>query len=141
MVAQTAPCRAYWWFCLTVGYAGRRLAKAAHRPRDRLGPPVLVRTDDPRYDRGAEALPGPLRTALGLQAVHPLDGGGSPARLWLADTGSGRLVVKVLCGRDGSVDGHDLATFELKPRQIRAVHRRLPGLSPRYVRVVGTWRG
>jgi len=87
-------------------------------------------------------VPAPVRAALGVREARPLRGGGSPAGLWLTETGSGeRLVVKVLRGRDGTVDGHDLATFRLKPRQIRAVHRRLPGLSPGYVRVVGDWSG
>jgi len=90
-------------------------------------------------------VPAPVLQALRVRAARPLGsggGGGSPARLWLVQRASGeRLVVKVLHGRDGTVDGHDLATFERKPRQIRAVHARLPGLSPSYVRVAGAWRG
>jgi Phosphotransferase enzyme family len=107
---------------------------------------VLVRTvprpsGQPPRDRVAGP-PAEVRRALGARAGRLLEGGGSPARLWSVQAGSGeRLVVKVLHGRDGSVDGHDLRTFELKPRQIRMVHARLPGLSPSYARVVGRWRG
>lgn len=87
-------------------------------------------------------LPAPVRAALGVRSATPLGGGGSPARLWLTDRAAGGpLVVKELTADDGTVDGHDLATFELKPRQIRAVHEQLPRLSPYYVEVVGEWRG
>ncbi|WP_176738301.1 phosphotransferase [Micromonospora pallida] len=82
-----------------------------------------------------------MRQALGAQA-EALPAGGSPARLWLTEPSPGeRVVVKVLYGRDGIVDGHDLDSFVLKPQQIRAVHRRLPVLSPHYVRTIGEWRG
>ena len=55
-------------------------------------------------------------------------------------TEKGRLVVKALAQRDGLVDGHDLGTFVRKPRQIAAVHRMLPELSPYYTSVVGSWQ-
>lgn len=112
-----------------------------------LGLLVLVRTDHRHLDGRpsgdcAEGLPLEIREALGVCAARQLDGGGSPARLWLTERRSGeRLVVKVLRGRDGTVDGHDLGTFQLKPRQIRLVHARVPRLSHSYARVVGEWRG
>lgn len=68
--------------------------------------------------------------------------GGSSATVWRVCTEEGRrLVVKTLTERDGLVDGHDLGTFLRKPRQIAAVHRELPGLSPYYTRVIGHWQG
>lgn len=71
-----------------------------------------------------------------------LAGGGSPALVWraLSDTGD-PIVIKFLDAAAGLVDGHDLRTFRLKPRQIAQVHARAPGISPRYVRVIGEWHG
>ena len=51
------------------------------------------------------------------------------------------MIVKTLAERDDLVDGHDLGTFARKPRQIAAVHRELPGLSPFYVSIIGHWQG
>lgn len=90
----------------------------------------------------AARLPHPVQVALGVRSARPLGGGGSAARLWLVERDAGEpQVVKETTVADGLVDGHDLATFEVKPRQIRVVHALLPRLSPHYVEVVGEWRG
>jgi hypothetical protein len=99
---------------------------------------VLGRSDT----RSHTVLPVEVRSALGVRSASPVHGGGSPARLWLTERWSGeRLMVKELTSRDGSVDGHDLGSFVRKPQQMRAVHARLPGLSPSYAQVVGEWHG
>ncbi len=90
----------------------------------------------------ARPLPDRIGAALHVQTARLIGGGGSPAQVWLVRTAGGdSLVVKVLAARDGIVDGHDLGSFSVKPRQIRAVHRWLPRLSPYYAEVVGEWRG
>jgi hypothetical protein len=71
-----------------------------------------------------------------------LAGGGSPALVWAARSATGEpIVIKFLDAAAGLVDGHDLPTFRLKPRQIAHVHARAPGISPWYVRVIGEWHG
>lgn len=101
-----------------------------------------TRTDATAAVPVASPLPHPVRTALGVRSARGLGGGGSAARLWhIERTGAEPLVVKETTVHDGLVDGHDLTTFRLKTRQIRAVHARLPRLSPHYVRVVGEWHG
>ena len=83
----------------------------------------------------------PVVTELDIVDAVLDPAGGSSATVWRVRTGPGdHLVVKVLAQRDGLVDGHDLGTFVRKPRQIAAVHRELPGLSPYYITVVGSWR-
>jgi hypothetical protein len=83
-----------------------------------------------------------IRAALGAGELSPLAGGGSTAQLWQASTAAGEpVVIKYLDGGAGRVDGHDLASFLLKPRQIARVHADLPALSPYYIRVIGEWRG
>lgn len=101
--------------------------------------------------RSAPMPSGLLRTAgIPVPVVEDLrivdavmdSNGGSSADVWRAHTEQGsRVVVKTLTERDGLVDGHDLATFIRKPRQIAAVHQELPGLSPYYTRVIGSWQG
>ena len=92
--------------------------------------------------RASADIPAPVVAALDLADAVVDPAGGSSATVWRARTGPGaRLVVKALAERDGLVDGHDLETFVRKPRQIAAVHRELPGLSPYYTSVVGCWRG
>lgn len=87
-------------------------------------------------------IPAPVAAELDIADAAADPGGGSSATVWQVRTRPGtRLVVKTLTGREGLVDGHDLATFARKPRQIAAVHRALPGLSPYYTRVTGHWRG
>jgi hypothetical protein len=89
-----------------------------------------------------EDLPVPVAAELGIVEAAVDPNGGSSATVWLARTEGGRrLVVKALTERDGLVDGHDLATFLRKPRQIAAVHRELPGLSPYYTSLIGCWQG
>lgn len=87
-------------------------------------------------------IPGPVVEDLRIAGAVMDSNGGSSADVWRVHTEQGRpLVVKTLTDRDGLVDGHDLATFIRKPRQIAAVHRDLPGLSPYYTRVIGSWQG
>jgi hypothetical protein len=87
-------------------------------------------------------VPERVRGELAVQAAHRLHGGGTPARVLLCEDGSGRrVVVKVLRAGAGAVDGHDLGSFVRKPRQIAAVHRDLPSLSPHYVPLIGAWQG
>jgi hypothetical protein len=87
-------------------------------------------------------VPGPVVAELGIVAAAADPSGGSSATVWQVGTERGlRLVVKALTERDGLVDGHDLGTFARKPRQIAAVHKELPGLSPYYTSVIGHWRG
>lgn len=102
--------------------------------------------NDPDPDLGhwdaLHEIPCQVRGELGVRTACRLRGGGTPARVLLCEDGSGgRVVVKVLRARAGRVDGHDLASFMGKPRQIAAVHRDLPGLSPHYVPLVGAWQG
>ncbi len=86
-------------------------------------------------------IPVPVIEQLGIVAAIPDPNGGSSAAVWRVRTELGaRLVVKTLAEREDLVDGHDLGTFVRKPRQIAAVHRELPGLSPYYTTVVGSWR-
>jgi hypothetical protein len=87
-------------------------------------------------------VPRRVRGDLGLRAARRLRGGGTSARVLLCEDGDGgRVVVKVLRAGAGSVDGHDLGSFLRKPQQIARVHRDLPGLSPYYVPLTGSWRG
>lgn len=87
-------------------------------------------------------IPAPVVAQLGIADAALDPGGGSSATVWRVRTGQGRhLVVKTLTERDELVDGHDLATFTRKPRQITAVHRELPGLSPYYTSILGDWHG
>jgi hypothetical protein len=87
-------------------------------------------------------VPGPVVEELGIAEATLDPSGGSSATVWRVGTERGqRLVVKVLSERDGLVDGHDLGTFARKPRQIAAVHKQLPGLSPYYASVIGCWQG
>ncbi len=87
-------------------------------------------------------LPAGLAAILRRGTTTPLLGGGSPALLWRLDLpGAPPLVVKALTAGAGRVDGHDLASFRRKPRQIARVHAELPGLAPAYVRVVDEWSG
>ena len=89
-----------------------------------------------------EDLPVTVAAELGIVEAAVDPNGGSSATVWLARTEEGRrLVIKALTERDGLVDGHDLGTFLRKPRQIAAVHRELPGLSPYYTSVIGCWQG
>jgi hypothetical protein len=90
----------------------------------------------------AVPLPGPVVAALGIVEAVLDSGGGSSATVWRVGTEQGlRLVVKALIERDDLVDGHDLGTFARKPRQIAAVHKELPGLSPYYASIIGCWQG
>jgi hypothetical protein len=87
-------------------------------------------------------VPGRVRSDLGLRAAGRLCGGGTSARVLLCEDGDGgRVVVKVLRAGAGSVDGHDLGSFLRKPQQIARAHRDLPGLSPYYVQLTGSWHG
>jgi hypothetical protein len=87
-------------------------------------------------------VPGRVRGELGLRAARGLRGGGTSARVLLCEDGDGgHVVVKVLRAGAGSVDGHDLGSFLRKPQQIARVHRDLPGLSPYYVPLTGSWHG
>src|ERR1044071_2576950 len=87
-------------------------------------------------------VPGRVRGELGLRAARVLRGGGTSARVLLCEDGDGgHVVVKVLRAGAGSVDGHDLGSFLRKPQQIARVHRDLPGLSPYYVPLTGSWHG
>jgi hypothetical protein len=97
---------------------------------------------DLAYRDAIREVPGLVRDELGVRAACRLQGGGTPARVLLCeDGGGGRVVVKVLRAGAGRVDGHDLGSFMGKPRQIAAVHRDLPGLSPHYVPLIGAWQG
>ena len=87
-------------------------------------------------------VPGRVRGDLGLRAARRLRGGGTSARVLLCeDADGGRVVVKVLRAGAGTVDGHDLGSFLRKPQQIARAHRDLPGLSPYYVPLTGSWHG
>jgi phosphotransferase family enzyme len=87
-------------------------------------------------------IPAPLVGDLRIADAVMDPSGGSSATVWRVRTERGRrLVLKALTERDGLVDGHDLGTFTRKPRQIAALHRELPGLSPYYTSVIGSWRG
>ena len=87
-------------------------------------------------------VPDPVAAELGIVEAVLDPSGGSSASVWRVRTDRGlRLVVKALTERDGLVDGHDLGTFALKPRQIAAVHRARPGLSAYYVALAGHWQG
>lgn len=94
----------------------------------------------------ADGLPrdalGWLSSGLGASDLIPLHGGGSPALVWRARSAAGEpIVIKFLDATAGLVDGHDLRTFMLKPRQIAHVHAHAPGLSPWYVQVIDEWHG
>lgn len=83
-----------------------------------------------------------LFSELGARDPILLAGGGSPALVWAARSATGEpIVIKFLDAAAGLVDGHDLPTFRLKPRQIAHVHARAPGVSPWYVQVIGEWHG
>ena len=83
-----------------------------------------------------------LFSEFGARDPILLTGGGSPALVWRALSATGEpIVIKFLDSAAGLVDGHDLGTFRLKPRQIAQVHTSAPGISPRYVRVIGEWHG
>lgn len=87
-------------------------------------------------------VPDPVIAELGIADAVMDSTGGSSATVWQVNTEGGlRLVVKALTERGDLVDGHDLATFARKPRQIAAVHQGLPGLSPYYTSVIGCWQG
>ena len=87
-------------------------------------------------------VPGPVVADLRIADAVLDRSGGSSASVWRVSTEQGvRLVVKALTERDDLVDGHDLYTFTERPRQIAAVHRELPGLSPYYTSVTGCWQG
>jgi Phosphotransferase enzyme family len=86
-------------------------------------------------------IPEPVAADLRIADAVMDPSGGSSATVWRVRTELGlRLVVKVLTERADVVDGHDLGTFGRKPRQIAAVHRELPGLSPYYTSVIGHWQ-
>jgi hypothetical protein len=96
----------------------------------------------PVASRPSADIPAPVVADLGIMNAVMDPNGGSSATVWRVRTERGlRLVVKALTERDDLVDGHDLGTFMRKPRQIAAVHRELPGLSPYYTSVIGRWRG
>jgi hypothetical protein len=123
------------------GVRDARLFRITYRPK--AGKGEAVRLDEMR-SASAPITNIPVPVVADLRIVDAVmdPGGGSSATVWLVRTESGRrLVVKALSERDGLVDGHDLGTFTRKPRQIAAVHRELPGLSPYYTSVVGDWQG
>ncbi|HEX6521152.1 MAG TPA: hypothetical protein VF070_14270 [Streptosporangiaceae bacterium] len=83
-----------------------------------------------------------LSSEVGAYDMIPLHGGGSPALVWQARSAAGEpIVVKFLDAAAGLVDGHDLRTFLLKPRQIAHVHAHAPGLSSCYAQVIAEWHG
>lgn len=87
-------------------------------------------------------VPEPIRRDLGIWRARRLRGGGTPALVLLCEDNTGdRVVVKVLHAAAGSVDGHDLGSFLRKPKQIAQIHHDLPGLSPYYVQLTGSWQG
>jgi hypothetical protein len=94
----------------------------------------------PERDR-VRGIPGPVVAELGIVDAAINQNGGSSATVWQVRTEQGaKLVVKTLAERADLVDGHDLDTFARKPRQIAAVHRELPELSPYYATVIGRWQ-
>lgn len=91
---------------------------------------------------GLGDVPGRVRRDLGIRRARRLRGGGTPALVLLCEgSGGDRVVVKLLHGAAGSVDGHDLGSFLRKPMQIAGIHRDLPGLSAYYVPLIGSWDG
>jgi hypothetical protein len=87
-------------------------------------------------------VPQRVRRDLGIRRARRLHGGGTPALVLCCEDRRGDLIVtKVLRAAAGSVDGHDLGSFLRKPGQIARIHRDLPGLSPYYVPLVGSWHG
>ncbi|MFE7558408.1 hypothetical protein [Kitasatospora sp. NPDC057500] len=73
---------------------------------------------------------------LSLAVGEEILDGGSPARVHRATGPAGeRLVVKVLVPAPGAVDGHDLASFRRKPRQIELLRTVAPRLAAHYLPV------
>ncbi|MCC9305888.1 phosphotransferase [Kitasatospora sp. RB6PN24] len=74
--------------------------------------------------------------ALGLTIEYEILEGGSPARVYRAGTSAGAdLAVKVLVPAAGAVDGHDLASFRRKLRQIDRLQALAPDLAAHYLPV------
>ncbi len=74
---------------------------------------------------------------LGLTVGHEILDGGSPARVHRTTGPAGDdLVLKVLVPGPGAVDGHDLASFRHKLRQIDLLHTLAPRLAAHYLPVV-----
>ncbi|MGK4578720.1 hypothetical protein [Kitasatospora sp. HPMI-4] len=74
---------------------------------------------------------------LGLSIGEEILDGGSPARVHRATTAAGdALVVKVLVAGEGAVDGHDLASFRHKLRQVELIRAGAPRLAARYLPVL-----
>jgi Phosphotransferase enzyme family len=81
-----------------------------------------------------------IAAELELRALEPLSGGGTPARLWLAETERGEtLVIKLLDEGPDRVDGHDLNSFRRKPRQIEKIRNEAPELRRHYPRILAEW--
>lgn len=75
------------------------------------------------------------------QTLARLPSGGSPATCWLVSTSRGMRVVKHHHHVEGTVDGHDLASFLRKPEQLRLIAHQRPALAPYVVPVCDVWAG
>jgi len=83
-----------------------------------------------------------VAAGLGVRVLRALGRGGSGAHSVLTETGAGELaVLKIVTDRPGAVDGHDLASFLLKSRQIQQLRQRTPAVGQHYPPVLATLDG
>src|SRR5437660_1511635 len=78
----------------------------------------------------------------GVRGVRELAAGGSAATVLRIDRPeAGDLVLKLQVARPDLVDGHDLATFRRKQRQLAHLRPRAPAVWRRYPRVLHELNG
>ncbi|MDH6142349.1 hypothetical protein P3T35_004371 [Kitasatospora sp. GP30] len=81
-----------------------------------------------------EAALSAVAGTLGLAVEYEILDGGSPARVYRATAATGEdLAVKILVPAPGAVDGHDLASFRHKLRQIDQLRTLAPRLAAHYL--------
>ncbi|WP_041789897.1 phosphotransferase [Microlunatus phosphovorus] len=93
----------------------------------------------PHASAGVRPALADLSTALerlGIDIVGPLPPGLSRTLLYETMGPDGRGVVKVLGADPAAVDGHDLHSFRLKPRQVAFLRRMLPAVAELHVPVL-----
>lgn len=85
-------------------------------------------------------LPGLISEDLGSCDGLEISGGGTPARVFKVLADGQWIVVKTLDADRGLVDGHDLNSFLLKPRQIAEIKGANSVVGAHYSEVLAVWQ-